>query len=159
MIVAGLNNWQEDPALDSMRLMEPEPVPFSMDTPGWQILGIITALLLLYIAFKYYRHYKANAYRRAAIIKVSQAKNKANPIKEVMFILKQTALSTYPRDKVAALEGDAWLAFLDAALKEGSFINYKAAITAAVYQEETETVAIDLDAFLKLSINWIQKHG
>lgn len=89
----------------------PAPPPVSMwpQTWGWLVIGIILLGLAGYYAWRRYRHYRANAYRREALTALAAAGNDAATIAT---IVRRTALSAYPRDEVAALSGDAWVDFL-----------------------------------------------
>ena len=62
---AGLN------LVELLDLLEPvpEPVPPSLwpETVGWVWLGVALVLLLAWLAYRWHRAYRANAYRRAAL--------------------------------------------------------------------------------------------
>jgi hypothetical protein len=49
-------------------------------------------------------------------------------------IVRQAALSYFPRDKVAGLSGDDWLAFLDAQLAKPLFVAKQSQWQQALYQ-------------------------
>jgi hypothetical protein len=148
------------PELAGMEPIEPDPIPFSTDTPAWKVVWVILALLILYGLFKAYRKYRANAYRREALVALEDIAKKPHAVKSIMFLLKRTALIGYPRQEVAGLEGDAWLAFLDGTLPEGGFSPLKEVIHAAIYKDETtEVSASDIDRLINLSKIWIRKHG
>jgi len=146
-------------------LMEPSPVAFSMDTIGWKILFALILMILLYIVYKYYLHYKHQKYRRKAvskILEINQLPNQEIPsiITQIMFQIKQTALQTYGRTKVASLVGNKWLQFLDETAKDVRFSDYKDIIHSAVYKDEISSgVNFDKNDFMKNSIKWIKTHA
>jgi len=146
-------------------LMEPSPVAFSMDTIGWKILFALLLIIILYSAYKFYLHYKHNKYRRLAvakIIEISQLSDNEMPsmISQIMFQIKQTALLTFDREKVASLEGNQWLQFLQQTAKDVHFVEYKDVIISSVYKGEVSSeVDFDKNDFVKNSIKWIKKHA
>ena len=146
-------------------LMEPSPVAFSMDTIGWKILFALLLILILYSAYKFYLHYQHNKYRRRAvakIIEISQLSDGEIPsmITQIMFQIKQTALQTFSREKVASLEGDQRLQFLEETAKDIRFVKYKNIIISSVYKGDISSEAdFDKSGFVKNSIKWIKKHA
>ena len=145
-------------------LLEASPVPFSMDTIGWKILFGILTLLILQLLYKYYKFYKSNAYRRVAILKITQLavanqNSSVYLISEIMFQLKQTALETYSRTEVASLKGLQWLQFLDNKGKTTDFSKNETVITEALYNNELdESNQFNSNAFVASSIKWIKTH-
>lgn len=110
-----------DPAsLENLRgIALPAPVPWWPPAPGWWILaaGLLAAGGLA--AWRQWRHYRANAYRREArrqldaIGRRVEAGMSDGAAAELAAVLKRAALAAYPRAQVASLTGAAWLAFLD----------------------------------------------
>lgn len=88
----------------------PEPVSMMPQTVGWAIVGAVLALVLGWLGWRWLRDYRANAYRRAALLELSQAGDDPATIAE---ILRRTALVAYDRTTVASLSGAAWIAFLE----------------------------------------------
>ena len=146
-------------------LMEPSPVAFSMDTIGWKILFVLLLIIIMYSAYKFYLHYKHNKYRRIAvskIIEVSQLPDNELPsmITQIMFQIKQTALQTFGREKVAALQGDPWLQFLEETANGVHFVDYKDIIISSVYKGKISAEGdFDKMEFVKNSIKWIKRHA
>lgn len=146
-------------------IITPNPIPFTMDTIGWKVLLILLFLILLFIAYRFYKNYKHNAYRRDAIYQIQNLvvnnKNEVtNIIAQVMFLLKQTALQTYDRKQVAALEGENWLVFLDSKLNQSVFAKHKDVIASAIYKNEiAHSNTFDIKSFTENSIKWIKHHA
>jgi hypothetical protein len=95
------------------RLAEPaEPAPVSMmpQTVGWAVLGALAALVLTWLVVRAVRHWRADAYRRAALKALDGAGDDPAAVSE---ILRRAALVAYGRPRVASLHGAEWLAFLD----------------------------------------------
>ncbi|MCG2461708.1 DUF4381 domain-containing protein [Flavobacteriaceae bacterium F89] len=153
----------EDVQLDD--IMEPPPIPFSFDTVGWKVVFSLLGLVLLYIAYKIYLRYKSQQYRRDAVSAIEgMGKDSDMPdstfVSKVLFLIKQTALRSYNRIDVAALNGKEWLLFLDQRVSGVNFIKYKEAITSAAYKDELDPDAkFDKGDFARMSIKWIEKHA
>ena len=156
---------QETENIQLNPLMEPSPVPFTFDALGWKILLVLLVLSVIYFSFKYYQFYKKNQYRRDAIHRISEIQlNPENTIleivKQTMFQLKLTALETFGRNKVASLEGDHWLNFLNESGKDTNFIPYQEVIINAIYQDEYQDKSnFNKEEFSKTSIKWIKSHA
>jgi Ca-activated chloride channel family protein len=91
----------------------PEPAQISLvpQTLGWPVLAVLVTGLVVFAVLRIARHRRAEAYRKAALA----ALDAAGPDPEsVARILRQTALTAFPRKDVAGLYGEGWLAFLDA---------------------------------------------
>jgi len=136
-----------------------------MDTIGWKILFVLLFLAMALLIYKYFLLFKKNAYRRVAVSKIKELSldNKSSMnflISQIMFELKQTALQSYDRKTVAALEGEKWLQFLDKKIKQSYFIKHHDIIVSAVYKDEfTENDRFNLNDFADKSINWIKNHA
>jgi len=146
-------------------IIDADPVQFTMDTIGWKILCILLLSALTVMIYNYYLHFKKNAYRRVAILKINELsldnKNSISfIISQIMFELKQTALQSYGRKAVAALEGEKWLQFLDNTIKKSNFCQYQDIIASAIYKDEyKKSGSFNLNEFTDMSINWIKKHA
>ncbi|MBN8432063.1 DUF4381 domain-containing protein [Microbulbifer salipaludis] len=109
---------------DLIAQLAPPPVPESVSlwpqTPLAQLLLGAVLLLCLYVAWRTYRHYRANAYRRAALKALRHAGD--NP-GDIAALLRRTALVAYPRAQVAGLTGERWLAFLNRQYPGDAFRN------------------------------------
>ena len=144
-------------------IMEAEPIPFTMDTVGWQVLFVLAGLLISYLVYLFVLKYHANTYRRTAI---QEIKNLENSITDVAFIthcmfhLKQVALQTYGRTQVSALTGDKWISFLDDKGKSGAFATYKEVVFFAIYKGEIpDNKEFNKIEFTENCIHWISRHA
>jgi Domain of unknown function (DUF4381) len=87
---------------------QPPPPAWIPQTIGWYELFAIAGLLILWLIIHSVRRWYANAYRREALRELEVARPE-----EFSALLKRTALSVWPREKVASLSGEAWLTFLN----------------------------------------------
>jgi hypothetical protein len=104
--------------LDLMHpIVEPDAVPLLPQTPGWWIVFGWLAGLILLLAWHWRRRWLRNRYRREAEAELdaialtvdTEPRLAAEAIAE---LLKRTALSAFPRERVAALTGPEWAEFL-----------------------------------------------
>lgn len=97
-------------SLDNLRdIFEPAPVPWWPLAPGWWALIVVLASIGVVVLVKAAVRWQSNAYRRAALRALALADNDA----EVAQILKRTALSAFPREQVASLNGRQWHQWLE----------------------------------------------
>ncbi|QUJ69344.1 DUF4381 domain-containing protein (plasmid) [Photobacterium sp. GJ3] len=84
---------------------------------GWWSAALIVILLLglAYLLRQFYRKHHAHRTIRKLAFKHIHA---AQSVTELNTILRQTALTYFPREKVAGLSGTDWLTFLDHQLPE-----------------------------------------
>ncbi|MEM9220938.1 MAG: DUF4381 domain-containing protein [Pseudomonadota bacterium] len=87
----------------------PAPIPLTPQTWGWAALAILAICLIGWVVHRYAAHRRANAYRRAALDAVLRAQTSS----DIAQIVRQAALTAYPRPDVANLVGTEWIAFLD----------------------------------------------
>lgn len=104
----------------------PEPVSWLPQTLGWKILALLILLLAALQTYRASTKWWRNRYRRRALerlkaIELAAGGDPGRVVAQLPWLLKATALHAYPRVDVAALSGDAWLAFLDAHYSGPSF--------------------------------------
>jgi hypothetical protein len=107
------NPWMSN--LEEIEL--PEPVLFTFETPGWYLLAGLVLGVGLWLAYRLWRRWQADAYRRAALAELEAIEAP----QEIPELLKRVALVAYPRAQVADLYGDEWLGFLDRSLGTTDF--------------------------------------
>ena len=100
----------EDPAsLDRLHgLAVPEPISIWPLAAGWWVLLALLALVTAAVVIRLVLRHRANAYRRAALAEIGELEATI----DFAALLKRTALSAWPREEVAALGGERWIAWL-----------------------------------------------
>ncbi|MGO4291988.1 DUF4381 domain-containing protein [Chitinophaga sp. RAB17] len=96
-------------------LLEPAPVPFSFNTPGWYVVDVLLLITLLILMFSYIKYYQRNRYRREAIQWLDQ-RNREPHLKQLYeadMLLKRVAMRVYGAEKVATLRDREWINFLN----------------------------------------------
>ncbi|MDH5926107.1 DUF4381 domain-containing protein [Vibrio lentus] len=103
---------------------------------GWWLI-IITAIVLITLVFFIVKHRQKNQQAKneaLACLRNSQSSSALSP-SAAQDIVRQAALSYFPREKVAGLSGDDWLAFLDTQLTKPLFSEKQSLWQQALYQD------------------------
>jgi len=108
----------ESYSLSNLRdIVVPEAPPFWPLAPGmWVALGLVV-LALLFVGWRVYMTRQSNAYRRAGLLLLGDART----AHDVSVAMKRVALAAFPREQVASLYGEEWVAFLRATCPRGRF--------------------------------------
>ena len=94
-------------------LREPDPVGWWPLAPGWWLVIMLACVGLLLLARWLWQRRQHNRYRRLALKQLGAiAGDGAATLEQVNTLLKATALRGWPRERVAALHGEAWLSLL-----------------------------------------------
>ena len=91
-------------------VLAPVPVSWWPPATGWFIAGMGLLLLLGYALIRAIRQWQSNSYRREALKLLEKGDESGE---ELPTLVKRVALSVYPRERIASLTGEKWLAFLD----------------------------------------------
>ena len=91
-------------------LVMPVPVPWWPPALGWVIVSAALFTVLSWWLIRAIRHWQSNSYRREALVLLEKSDGSGA---ELPTLIKRVALSAYPRERVASLTGEEWLAFLD----------------------------------------------
>ncbi|MBE8577679.1 DUF4381 domain-containing protein [Vibrio sp. OPT18] len=103
---------------------------------GWWAV-IITAITLISLVFFIVKRRKNNQKAKQEALSYfsnSQSQDGLSPSK-AQDIVRQAALSYFPREKIAGLSGDDWLTFLDAQLAKPLFVAKHPQWQQALYQD------------------------
>ena len=140
-------------------LMEPDPVVFSFDTIGWDILFWVIVLLLTAIILKSIIVYAENKYKRDAIKTLNKITTDGSieVNQQIATQLKLVAIKTYSRETVAHLSGKAWAEFLQSKVKHNEFNNLDTFLVTSLYQNKEDRE--QTKQFLTFSKKWIKTHA
>jgi hypothetical protein len=132
-------------SLNNLRdIVIPDPPPLWPFATGlWIAIGVV-ALIIGLIIWRLMIIRRRNAYRRAGL----QLLHIATSTRDVAVIMKRVALAAFPRERVASLYGDDWIAFLQETCPSVS-------LAAAVAGENSASPSSE---FITLARTWIQRH-
>ena len=144
----------------------PEAIPWWPQTLGWKLLASAAILYLGYRLTRGAQRWWLNRYRRSALAQLAQLEQcSGGDYGEVLFalpaLLKATALHAYPRDEVAALSGEHWLAFLDQHYSGPSFRRgVGRQLLTIAYQPDSRWQLSPLEAqqLIHMCRRWLGKH-
>jgi hypothetical protein len=152
-----------DPLAGLHDIRLPEAIHSVLPAPGWWLLGLLILALLGYGSYRLWRYWRSNAYRREALLELTQLQanwrqhnDSVEYLRQFTLLLKRVALTHYPRQTVAALTGDAWVSFLDATLGSHEFtMGAGQVLIQGHYQPQAD---IDVAALHQLGARWIKAH-
>lgn len=135
----------ESYSLSNLReIVVPDAPPFWPPAPGmWVALGIVV-LVLLFTGWRLYAARKRNAYRRAGLLLLAGAKT----AHDVSVVMKRVALAVFPREQVASLYADDWVAFLHKTCPRSHFPD---SVT-------TDASGTSSPALIEIAGAWIRHH-
>jgi uncharacterized protein DUF4381 len=143
-------------------LIEPEPVAFSFNTPGWYMIGGLLALSIFFLSYRWYKKYRANAYRRQALRQLNEIENQLDSgvpgINKVLVLLKATAIKVYGRLEVGPLSGREWLNYLDTKGQGTSFSSLETTIDKMLYNSQAPD-NVEQVKLIEQSKRWIKTHA
>ena len=143
------------------KLIEPEPIAYSFNTPGWYlVLGLLLVTVLFVAIFQYRKYYK-NKYRRDALKQIrSFARQKNGLVYNINKLLKSMAIRLFGRRKVASLNGTEWFAFLQSTMKtkvifkESSFDEF----SKALYNSNHKLNENKKNELIEFAVLWVKNH-
>ena len=154
-----MTGTHNDPLQGLRDIHLPAPVSFWPPAPGWWLLALVILILVLAAIWLWRRHRRLT-YRRTALKQLQQLQQAlhegqaATPIiADLSILLRRTAISRYGRQQVAALQGAAWLEFLDRTGRNTPFTAEGRALLDAPYRRSTTQQAAPL---LNLAQRWLQ---
>ena len=113
----------EEQALPLRDLHLPEPIGWWPLAPGWWVAILLLAVALVYLAWRWYRAWVFNAPRRFALRELARIEAEylehRDPVvlgKQLSELLRRGMLAYAPREDVAGLTGEDWLAWLDSGM-------------------------------------------
>ena len=161
--------------MESLQLQDihlPESASFWPLAVGWWVLLAMIILIATWIIIKTIKRAKQKRLQRKILAKFTalEKKLKANPsnatVAEINTLLRQLAITYYPRTEIASLTGGDWLHFLDESGNTHDFSRGAGRILIeAPYQSETQLDMqsdhhiknLNLNEFIPLIQGWAKK--
>ncbi len=99
----------------------PDAVAWWPPAPGWWAVAALLLAVVVMLAFSLRRRRRRARVRRAVLSAIddirrrvqSEPESRHRVAAEVSCLLRRAVISSYPREAVAGLTGEPWLAFLD----------------------------------------------
>lgn len=132
---------------------QPSPPAWTPQTIGWYVVFVLFSLLIVWLIFHTVRHWMRNRYRREALRELA-----ATSPDQFSTLLKRTALAAWPRERVASLNGEAWLTFLSDTAADGAFHHAPGSLIEDIALRSTLLSAADEQTLRQLTANWIRRH-
>lgn len=156
-----------NPDLSQLRDIHlPAPISWWPPAPGWWLLAVLV-MAILFVLYFLYRRRQRNDWRRSALAELTRLRlqYQAQPsspqiiVSELSVLLRRVAISCFPREEVAMLSGDKWLAFLDRGMGEGAAFQSEQGrlLAVAPYVVDATIPTATLLALFALCENWITK--
>jgi len=148
----------------------PDRVPFEMLTIGWYLLmGIIILIFIIFVVFQFRRWLKKKYRREANKILTSDIKplvlspnDRQKGLSRLSALLKQVAIKSYSREKVAGLYGEPWIEFLNSSCHSVDFKKlHSVNLVDSQYQPNKKLAQIEsseLEKLIRYSQKWIGGH-
>jgi hypothetical protein len=129
--------------------------------PGWWLLLAAVGLAVAGLLWWWRRRHN-NRWRRQALQEIGRLRASPRAQDSVIalsVLLRRVAISQFPRHQVAALNGDAWLAFLDRTLGAGQefMSDVGHMLSTAPYVQDAQIEAKTMHALFALSERWVRK--
>lgn len=161
--VPGMMQQQMDPLAELRDIHMPAPIETWPPAPGWWLLAALATALVIYLIYLAIKHWRANRYRREALAEMSVLLNTWHEdgndkayIEALQQLLKRVALTTFPREDVASLTGEAWVQFLDRSSGSHDFSMGEAEVL--IDGNYRPDVSIDVPALHSAAAQWIKQH-
>lgn len=143
---------KDDPgSLSNLRdIVAPDPVSWWPLAPGWYGVIAIAAVAIVWFSIRAWKQWKANAYRRSALMILEDAEDSS----AIATTLKRTALAAFPRSEVASLTGDAWCDWLEEKGPGPIEANARQSLARSVFARGD----IDIEAMRGYAVSWVKEH-
>ncbi len=145
--------------------IEPAPVAFTPDAPGWYVVGCLLALALLAVAFFAGRRYRRNRYRRVALgwlegeeRRLLAAADYPRLVYVADMLLKRILIRLHKQEEAVSLRGVAWVDYLNRHCPAVAFTPGDAETISALYDSRRTMDRQQAVAFTSRAKRWIRKH-
>jgi uncharacterized protein DUF4381 len=145
----------------------PEPVSWAPQTIGWLAVAVLLMAAAIWAGWSGWHRYKRERYRRVALAELAKievalddAQHRTAALAAIPSLIKRTSLAAAPRERVASLSGDEWLAFLKRT--RGRFDERSGALLTLVSYAPAEQIAsitpLEVETLVSVTRDWIQRH-
>jgi hypothetical protein len=132
-----------------------EPVSFWWPlAPGWWVVLTVGVAICGWIIWRWWRHWRANAYRRAALLELARM----NDVDQLSNLLKRVAVAIYPRRNVASLSGRGWVDFINASAPSAYFKNETGELLLSLGYDGKSLTEAESSKLVIAARKWIMGH-
>jgi len=140
----------------------PEPISLMPATPGWWILLLVMAGLLLRALLQRRQRYLRDRYRRDALAQLVRIKEQLSAgvleaVRELAPLLRATAIAAAGRDALSGLQGDSYATALAELAPDQDRLPV-ADLQRLAYAPLDDVERLDIEAFITALERWIQQH-
>jgi hypothetical protein len=138
----------------------PDQIGLWPPAPGWYVVAALLVILFGYWCWNRYQKWKHDAYRRDGITAIEAMRADSSELQRLPFLLRRTALQTYPRTDVASLRGAEWIAWLNGSAGRDVFADVDADTFDSLTYQSTPTCpqGQDLQRILDGARYWMRNH-
>ena len=153
---------RQDAIVGLQDIHAPPPAPFWPPAPGWWGLGLLAAVAAAFALLRARRFYQRWRRRRWILgqlgklyAECQQTQDRRAFAAGTSMLLRRVALSRFSPDRVAALQTERWLNFLDDTGGDGRFRREASEFKTAPYRDDT---TLDSTVLYRLAALWLKKN-
>lgn len=157
------NMTTQDPLTQLRDIHIPDPISWWPPAPGWWVLGLLIITLLIATTIYLCRYHAGRAYRRDAIrelksLHIAWQQNKDDQyfVQQTQLILRRTALSAFPREDIASLSGENWVAWLGCSGVKGINSGDFSCLGNELYT--SKPIGTDIQNLYQKALQWLKGH-
>lgn len=133
-------------------IVEPSAVPWWPPAPGWYWVIAFAVVAIMAFAFRCWKRWQGNAYRREAL----RVLRSAETAEEIAELLRRTSLAIAPRATVASLTGEAWPKWLAALQSQPMPPSVERLLAGTLYEPPMQDA--ELTTLRTYAQTWIERH-
>ena len=142
-----------DTSLDRLHdIVLPPEVSWWPPAPGVLFILVLAFAVVLILAYRVWKQWSANAYRRAALRELADASSPTM----IAELLRRTALAVFPRETVAGRTGNDWVDWLAAQSPEPVSHAVREQLAAGIYGHSASPP--DCKLLADFAEGWIRHH-
>lgn len=134
-------------------IVQPAPIPWWPPAPGWSVLLAVLLLVLAWRGWRLWKRWQADRYRREALRLLEMA----GDVTAIAELLRRTALVIAPRQNVATMTGQRWVAWLQVCYLGDMPETVRDLLISGVYGSATAE-ANELAILRDYASSWISGH-
>jgi Domain of unknown function (DUF4381) len=133
--------------------------------PGWWFVAAVIIALLGWMAVIAFRRYRIHRQRQRVFAVLASLEHELaserspDALARMSLLLRRLALTRFPRERVAALTGSAWLRFLDESGGNGRFAEGPGRVLSTGPYQRSLPGDLDASGLVALIREWVTRNG